>query len=103
MREAAVHFVGEHDFASFRTVGCAAKTTIRRIDLCEVSRKGEFLHIDVKGGGFLRNMVRLMAGTLIEVGQGKIQPKKIVDLLESKGKAGATAPPQGLCLVEVLY
>ena len=68
------HFVGEHDFAAFRTSGCAARTTVRRIDSVEISRNGDFVIIDVRGSGFLRNMVRIMVGTLVEVGKGKRSP-----------------------------
>jgi tRNA pseudouridine38-40 synthase len=105
MREAAAHFVGEHDFAAFRTTGCAARTTVRRIDAVDVSEQGEFVQIDVIGSGFLRNMVRIMAGTLVGVGQGKLAPDVVAALLVGKGgvSAGATAPSHGLCLMEVYY
>ena len=105
MREAAYHFVGEHDFAAFRTSGCAARTTVRRIDAVNVTEEGEFIRIDVTGSGFLRNMVRIMAGTLVGVGQGKLPPDVVAALLAGKGgvTAGATAPSHGLCLMEVYY
>lgn len=105
MREAARHMVGEHDFASFRTAGCAARTTIRRIDSLELTEEGEFLFLDVRGSGFLRNMVRIMVGTLVEVGRGKRAPQDVALLLQRPGvfSAGPTAPPQGLCLMEVYY
>lgn len=105
MREAARHMIGERDFASFRTAGCAARTTVRRIDAIEFSEEGELLHIDVRGSGFLRNMVRIMAGTLVEVGRGKRPPDEVALLFEWPGElaAGATAPPQGLCLMAVYY
>ena len=105
MREAAAHFVGEHDFAAFRTAGCAARTTVRRIDAVEVTEHGEFIRIDVVGSGFLRNMVRIMAGTLVGVGQGKLPPDVVAALLAGPGgvSAGATAPSHGLCLMEVYY
>ena len=104
MRQAAALFVGEHDFASFRTSGCAAKTTVRRIDAVEVGQEGEFIHVDVQGSGFLRNMVRIMVGTLVEVGSGRLAPERVRQCLEEPGcSAGPTAPPHGLCLVEVYY
>jgi tRNA pseudouridine38-40 synthase len=105
MREAARHLVGEKDFAAFRTTGCAARTTIRNVYSIEISREGEFLRIDVKGSGFLRNMVRIMVGTLVEVGLGKISPAVLPALFVGRngGTAGMTAPAHGLCLVEVYY
>lgn len=104
MGQAASLFVGEHDFAAFRTAGCAAKTTVRRIDSVEVGRDGEYIRIDVQGSGFLRNMVRIMVGTLVEVGSGRLAPERIRQCLEEPGcSAGPTAPPHGLCLMEVYY
>ncbi|KAF0216657.1 MAG: tRNA pseudouridine38-40 [Geobacteraceae bacterium] len=105
MERAAWHFVGENDFAAFRTTGCAAKTTTRRIDAVDIRQGSEFVTIDVKGSGFLRNMVRMMVGTLVEVGVGRRQPEDVALLLEQpdSGSAGPTAPPHGLCLVEVFY
>lgn len=105
MREAAGHFVGEHDFASFRTTGCAARTTVRRIYSMDIVQSCDSIHIDVRGSGFLRNMVRIMAGTLVEVGLGKRAPDAIVAILagDEGACAGATAPAHGLCLMEVVY
>lgn len=104
MRLAAEYFVGEHDFASFRTSGCVAKTTNRRIDSVVVSSSGDLVHIDVKGSGFMRNMVRIMAGTLVEIGRGRMVPDHVKKCIETPGTAaGPTAPPHGLCLVEVYY
>jgi tRNA pseudouridine38-40 synthase len=105
MRKAAMHFVGEKDFAAFRAAKCGAKTTIRRIDALDIYRDNDFIFIDVKGSGFLRNMVRIIVGTLAEVGRGAMSPDEIPGLLEGRDrvKSGITAPPQGLCLVEVSY
>jgi tRNA pseudouridine38-40 synthase len=105
MAEAAARFIGEHDFAPFRTTGCAAKTTVRRIDAVEISTEGELIRIDVRGSGFLRNMVRIMVGTLVEVGSGKRPADSITRILagEAGVTAGATAPALGLCLMEVYY
>jgi tRNA pseudouridine38-40 synthase len=105
MREAAGYFVGEHDFASFRTTGCAARTTVRRIDSMAIVQSCDTIHIDVRGSGFLRNMVRIMVGTLVEVGLGKRSPNAIVAILagDEGASAGATAPAYGLCLMEVVY
>ncbi|MFA5514897.1 MAG: tRNA pseudouridine(38-40) synthase TruA [Desulfuromonadales bacterium] len=105
MEKAAPAFVGRHDFSAFRASGCNARGAIREIFSFAINPEGELLHIDVKGGGFLRHMVRIMVGTLVEVGQGKRLWTDIPQLL-SAGKrvdAGVTAPPQGLCLMEVWY
>jgi tRNA pseudouridine38-40 synthase len=105
MREAARHMVGEKDFAAFRTSGCSARTTVRNVFSVEINREGDFLMIDVRGSGFLRNMVRIMVGTLVEAGEGKILPTAIPALFNGKNgaTAGMTAPAHGLCLVEVYY
>jgi tRNA pseudouridine38-40 synthase len=105
MRTAANLFVGEHDYAAFRTSGCAAKTTVRRIHSVAVESDGDFITIDVSGTGFLKNMVRIMVGTLVNVGRGKSGPELVSRLLAEPGSAaaGATAPSRGLCLVEVYY
>lgn len=104
MKQGGEYFVGEHDFAAYRTTGCAARTTVRRIDALEIEPAGSLLQINVYGTGFLRNMVRIMAGTLVEIGRGKLPPERVRDsLLNPSLKAGMTAPPEGLCLVEVFY
>jgi len=105
MRAACAHFVGEHDFAGFRASNCAAKTTVRIIYSLELVEDGPWLHLDVNGNGFLKNMVRVMVGTLVEVGQGKRPPEDIVRLLLEGNRqvSGQTAPPHGLCLMRVYY
>jgi len=104
MRRGAALFVGEHDFAAFRTSGCAAKSTIRRIDSVTISTEENLLHIDVCGSGFMRNMVRIMVGTLVMVGRGKMAPEQVSRCLTgSEAAAGPTAPANGLCLLEVFY
>lgn len=104
MRAGAAFFVGEHDFSAFRTSGCAAKNTVKRIDSVGISESGDLVHIDVCGSGFMRNMVRIMAGTLVEIGRGRMAPDHVKKCIETPGTAaGPTAPPQGLCLVEVYY
>jgi len=103
MRQACALFVGEHDFAAFRASNCAAKTTVRRIDALNLVEEGRFIHLDVKGSGFLKNMVRIIAGTLVEVGQGRRAPEDISRLLRDGDRqvSGMTAPPHGLCLMQV--
>jgi tRNA pseudouridine38-40 synthase len=105
MREAARLMVGEKDFAAFRTSGCDARTTVRNIFSVEISREREIIRIDVKGSGFLRNMVRIMVGMLVEVGKGKIPLSAVPAFFNGKNgaTAGMTAPAHGLCLVEVYY
>lgn len=105
MRTAAVNFIGQHDFAAFRASNCAAKTTIRRIDSVEITREGDAIIIDVVGGGFLKNMVRVMVGTLVDIGRKRFTPGHITWLLLNgdRKKAGATAPACGLCLIKVYY
>jgi tRNA pseudouridine38-40 synthase len=105
MRAACALFIGEHDFAAFRASNCAAKTTVRRINSLELVREGRFLHLEVNGSGFLKNMVRIIAGTLVEVGQGRRSPQDVARLLLEGDRqlAGKTAPPHGLCLMQVYY
>lgn len=105
MELAARHFAGRHDFAAFRASNCAAKTTVRRIDSVTVAQEEELISIDVIGEGFLKNMVRVMAGTLVDVGRGRFAPERISWLLENpdRNKAGVTAPACGLCLMNVSY
>lgn len=104
MMVAARLLVGMHDFSAFRTSGCDARTTVRVIFSVDILPDDPLLHIDVRGSGFLRNMVRVMVGTLVEVGLGKRAPEDVAALLGGGGeRAGRTAPPQGLCLMEVWY
>lgn len=105
MRAAAAHFIGTHDFAAFRGQNCTAVTSLRRVDAVEVSQNGFLITIDVTGGGFLKHMVRIMAGTLVDIGRGRFSPDLIAELLRSPNRClgGVTAPPQGLCLLQVVY
>ncbi|GAB4163830.1 MAG: tRNA pseudouridine(38-40) synthase TruA [Geothermobacteraceae bacterium] len=105
MREAARFFVGEHDFRAFCASGSDVETTVRRIDRCDLVPAGEELIFDIEGSGFLRNMVRIMVGTLVEIGAGARDPASLPLLLSGapRSDAGPTAPPQGLCLVQVHY
>jgi tRNA pseudouridine38-40 synthase len=105
MRKGAADLAGRHDFSAFRASNCAAKTTIRRIDSVDVSLKGDTIIIDVVGGGFLKNMVRVIAGTLVDIGRHRFSPAHIAWLLQigDRKKAGVTAPACGLCLIKVYY
>ena len=105
MRTSSGVFVGHHDFAAFRSSTCEARTTRREIFACDVIEDGELLYLDVRGGGFLKNMVRVMVGTLVEIGLQRRPVDDILRLLQGgkREEAGRTAPPQGLCLMEVWY
>lgn len=105
MREGAKHLIGTHDFAAFRSIGSSVKTTVRTLYKLEVEKKEDFINIYVSGDGFLYNMVRIIVGTLIDVGRGKFQPSYIKEVLETKdrSKAGKVVPPMGLTLIKVFY
>ena len=95
--------VGTHDFAAFRAANCERETTVRTIFRCTICHAPPLVHIDVEGSAFLKNMVRIITGTLLEVGRGKRAPEAINELLAEgdRRKAGMTVPPQGLCMVRV--
>ncbi len=105
MQDAASRLIGEHDFTSF----CSAKTfvenKVRTIFDVQVKRDGQFVWIMCRGNGFLYNMVRIIAGTLCEVGEGKRQPEEITAMLAARDReqAGKTAPAKGLTMWEVFY
>ncbi len=103
MRRAGAHLVGLHDFKSFCAAGSQAETTVRRILSLTVREDGPFLRIEVRGTGFLYNMVRIIAGTLIKAGLGQLDPDGIPAVLSARDRrlAGPTAPPQGLCLKQI--
>lgn len=115
MRQACQAFLGEHDFASFCAAGAQVQTTVRTIYSLEVECRplteanvgsaDQLLTIRVKGNGFLYNMVRIIAGTLVEVGRGHIKPEEVAGIIAAKdrAKAGPTAPARGLRLVEIEY
>ncbi|MBX3355395.1 MAG: tRNA pseudouridine(38-40) synthase TruA [Phycisphaeraceae bacterium] len=101
MRHAAPLFEGEHDFLAMTRVDHGRAHTVRRVHLCRVRVRGDHdLEIDVAGPGFLYNMVRIIAGTLVEVGRGRLAPSSIREILESRdrSRAGPTLPPHGLRL-----
>lgn len=100
MQKASDYLVGEHDFKSFCAAGAVTETTIRTIYTLSVKRQENEIIIRVCGNGFLYNMVRIIAGTLMEVGRGSYAPEKVKDIIESKDRAaaGPTAPACGLTL-----
>ena len=105
MQEAAKNFIGEHDFKGFKASGTSSKSSVRTIYEAEVHKENEKVIIELTGNGFLYNMVRIISGTLIEVGIGKIVPKEIPEIIKSgeRERAGKTLPPQGLYLIKVEY
>jgi len=104
MEQAAQYLLGQHDFAAFCGNAKMKKSTVRFIRSLTIGRCGEEIHITVTGNGFLHNMVRIMVGTLVEVGRGERNPDSIPELFGGKrSEAGFLAPPQGLCLMEVYY
>ena len=102
MRRGAAYLAGEHDFKSFCQSGSQAESTVRIIDSVQVEEQGPDLVIRVRGNGFLYNMVRIIAGTLMEIGQGKREPESIPDILAAcdRAAAGPTAPAMGLTLIK---
>ena len=105
MRTACEAFVGEHDFRAFCASGNSSKTTVRTIYSLDIEKDGDFIKIRVTGNGFLYNMVRIIAGTLIYVGEGRIAPDDLPEIIASgdRRKAGKTAGPSGLVLVKIMY
>ena len=105
MQKAAKYFEGEHDFKAFKASGTSSKSSVRKIYKAEVIKNEDRIYIELTGNGFLYNMVRIISGTLLDVGSGKIAPEEIKNIIETKDRklAGKTLPPQGLCLVEVNY
>ena len=105
MQTAAAVLIGKHDFNSFRSVSCQAKSSIKTLDALTVSRSGEEIAIEVAARSFLHNQVRILVGTLQLVGRGQWNGRDVAEALAAKDRtrAGPTAPPHGLCLVEVRY
>ncbi len=108
MQQAATYFCGKYDFSAFMAAGGSQKTTVRTIRDLTIRKSTEWdeqIEIEVEADAFLYNMVRIIAGTLIDVGTGKIEPLEIADIIKScdRKRAGMTAPPEGLFLKKVLY
>ena len=105
MKTAAQYLIGEHDFKSFCCVRTDAESTVRTVYSLDVNKEEDEIHITISGNGFLYNMVRIIAGTLIQVGKGKYEPEYIRQMLGAcdRTQAGQTAPPQGLTLMKIEY
>lgn len=105
MKAAAAYLLGEHDFKSFCGTGAQVKTTVRTIKSIEIEKEGDLITLRIRGNGFLYNMVRIIAGTLMEVGKGAYPPEHMKDILEAldRNEAGPTAQARGLTLVKIEY
>ena len=105
MHQAAQALLGEHDFTSFRAAECHARHPRRTLHRLDVTAHGAFIHLDVEADGFLHHMVRILAGSLMEVGHGERAPEWLAELLERRDRtaSGITAPPDGLYLMRVNY
>ena len=105
MQEAARYLEGKHDFQSFCAAGAQVKTTVRTIYELTVEKEGDLIVIRITGNGFLYNMVRIIAGTLMKVGMGEWEPERMTEILEGRDRklAGPTAPAKGLTLMEIHF
>ena len=106
MQKAIKYFEGEHDFKAFKASGTSSKSSVRKIYLAQVIQGPENrIYIELTGNGFLYNMVRINAGTLVDVGLGKIKPEEIPEIIiqGDRKRAGKTLPPNGLFLMKVEY
>lgn len=105
MRQAAEYLVGEHDFVSFCSAGSQVKTTVRTVYMLDIKEKNDVISIRISGNGFLYNMVRIIAGTLMKVGLGVYPPEHVKEILEAKDRyaAGPKAPARGLTLIGIEY
>lgn len=105
MQKGAAYLIGRNDYKSFCKNPHKKKSTVRTIDKIEIVRKGDYVTLSFHGDGFLRNMVRILTGTLVDVGLGRMAPEKVQEILKAQNRleAGETAPAQGLCLMEVDY
>ena len=105
MKQAISYFEGEHDFKAFKSSGTSSKSSVRTIYKATLKQEGERIIIELTGNGFLYNMVRIIVGTLLEVGMENIKPERIKEIIasEDRNQAGKTVPAHGLCLLEVKY
>lgn len=105
MQDGAQHLVGRHDFSAFRALGTPVKTTVRNLYGIRVSREGDLVYIEIRADGFLYHMARMIAGTLIRLGLGKIEPQDVFDIQASRDslKGGPAAPARGLFLDSIEY
>ena len=105
MQEGVKYLIGKHDFTSFRTIKCQARSPVRTIDEVSFSREGEEVIMRVSAKSFLHSQVRIITGTIVKIGDGTWDPEKILTILKGKNRnlAGPTAPADGLYLERVKY
>jgi tRNA pseudouridine38-40 synthase len=105
MQRAAGYFLGSHDFSAFQSAGGVEREPVKTVTLSRITEDGPFLHYDIAAEGFLYNMARIIVGTLVKTGRGKLKPEDIPGIIaaEDRESAGPTAPAHGLCLMEVYY
>lgn len=105
IREAAAALVGEHDFRAFRASDCERRTTRRVVRRLDVERQAALASFEIEATAFLKNMVRIVVGTLVDIGRGRLEPTAVARMLETGDRTagGVTAPAQGLTLVRIIY
>lgn len=105
MEKALKYFEGVHDFKAFKASGTSSKSSVRKIYATKLYKENDRIYIELTGNGFLYNMVRIIVGTLVDVGLGKIEPEGIIDIIKDgkRERAGKTLPPNGLYLISVMY
>jgi len=105
MKKAAEYIIGSHDFACFMTTGADVQSTVRTVYDLDISENTPYVEIYIRADGYLYNMVRIITGTLVNVGLGKMRPEEVEEIISKKSReyAGPTAPPQGLALYKVEY
>ena len=105
MEKSLKYFEGEHDFKAFKASGTSSKSSVRKIYATKLYKENDRIYIELTGNGFLYNMVRIIVGTLVDVGLGKIEPEEIIDIIKDgkRERAGKTLPPNGLYLISVMY
>ena len=105
MKKAAKFFIGKYDFNAFRSIDCQSSSSVKTVNSCEVNEINEEITVDVSARSFLHSQVRIMVGTLIEIGKGKIKSKELAEIISSKdrSRAGPTVPAHGLYLMKVKY
>lgn len=105
MKRAAKYLLGKHDFSAFQGARSNIKNPVREVFRIDIWKDGDFIQFVFEGNGFLKYMIRNIVGTLVETGKGRTRVEQVQDILNSRDRkqAGPTAPPQGLCLVEVIY